>query len=127
MPTKVIFPMKKVEADKCGAYCPYPRLYCSGDCDCEPFIASLPPRLNFKCVTPHSSAELKKKVEEQPKLCWSHTECTEKGSGNYCARFPNSNLKYGLCFPSISEAVNTFKMASSLKFEKDFLKMSLPA
>ncbi|KEH34658.1 putative albumin I chain a [Medicago truncatula] len=119
----LIFPMKKVEAAFCFRVPCNPDYGCNGDCVCALTWHPVVPM--YECYDPRSYAELKKKVEEPPKLCWSHAECTKKGSGNYCARFPN--LQYGLCFPSVSEAVNAFKMASSLKFEKDFLKMSLPA
>jgi hypothetical protein len=121
----VIFPMKKVEADGCitgtcnvgGAF------YCGSNCFCD-FLYPVTSPVGV-CRYLYSSEDLKKKVQEHPNLCWSHGECIEKGSGNYCARFPN--LKHGLCFASVSEAENVIKMASSSKFKNDSLKMSLPA
>jgi hypothetical protein len=119
--------MKKVEANCDGRLCGTFMKDCDSGCKCIAFEC-----VSFVCYGTCEnrnvvSGNFQRKVEEHPKLCWSHDECTKKGSGNYCARFPNSNLKYGFCFASVSEAQDAFKMASSYKFKNDFLKMSLPA
>jgi len=66
--------------------------------------------------------------EEHPnKLCRSHVECMKKGSGSFCARYPNLNIEYGRCFASKSKAEEFFKTASNSQFAKDFLKMPTAA
>jgi len=113
-----MFPMKKIEGgESCNyGYCSYFYL-CKGDCYC---YSSNPYTGEGSCYPVYS---IKKKVEEHLNLCQSHTECTNKGSGNYCGRYPNSDIKYGFCFASISEAEDVFKMAYNSKFKNDFLKM----
>lgn len=70
-----------------------------------------------------------KTVDEDPNLCQTHAECTKKGSGNFCGRYPNPNIKYGRCFASNTEAEefsNKFSYYSS-RFIKDFLNMPVVA
>jgi hypothetical protein len=97
--------------------------FCDAGDGCRCFVTDALTLPGF-CATLIS---IEKKVEELPNLCWSHAECIRKGSGNYCAHLPNSDIKYGFCFASISNAEDAFKMASSSKFKKDFLKMYVPA
>jgi viroplasmin and RNaseH domain-containing protein len=77
-----------------------------------------------------------KMIEEHPNLCKTHAECIKKGSGNFCARYPNADIEYGWCFPSVDEAERYFKIGSnpvvnnffkiaSNSNEKDYLKMAL--
>ncbi|KEH34643.1 Leginsulin/Albumin-1 [Medicago truncatula] len=89
----LMFPMKKVEGVDCN----------KGICN------------------PYNT--MKKKVEENPNLCQTHTECKKKGSGNFCARHINSDVKYGFCFASFSEAQDAYKMAITSNIKKDFLKI----
>lgn len=117
-----MFPVKKIEGDECQRAC---YVFFPNDCSSHCFCNIQDPFGYWGVCTELPS--MKKMVEENPNLCHSDTECRNKGSGNYCARFPNSDLKYGWCFASIAEAEDAFKMASSYKFNKDFLKMSLPA
>jgi hypothetical protein len=42
-------------------------------------------------------------VEEHPNLCESHDDCMKKGSGSFCACFPNLDIQYGWCLASISK------------------------
>nr|AFK48072.1 unknown [Medicago truncatula] len=123
----VMFPMKKVEGAGCQQSCGTFLPGCRNDCECVPVDCTYGVCVGFCENDNVVSGNFHRKVEEHPKLCMSHDECTKKGSGNYCAHFPNSNLEYGYCFASVSEAQDAYKIASSLKFKKDFLKMSLPA
>ncbi|AES70993.1 putative albumin I chain a [Medicago truncatula] len=113
----LMFPMKKVEGVDCtGAYCD--DLTGCGDycfCDVIYFLG------NQGVCVPYSA--MKKKVEENPNLCQTHTECKKKGSGNFCARHINSDVKYGFCFASFSEAQDAYKMAITSNIKKDFLKI----
>ncbi|KEH34652.1 putative albumin I chain a [Medicago truncatula] len=114
--------MKKIEGTGCGMPCNEVHDVCdSEDCFCYS-EASFSGDGNCVTFTPFI-----KKVEEHPNLCQTHTECTKKGSGNFCARFPNSNRKYGFCVAANSEAKEAFKMASSSKLKNYFLKMYVPA
>jgi len=119
--------MKKVEGAGCQKSCNNFSPGCPSGCKCIIYEYVYGIFVGFCENDNVLSGNFQRKVEEHPKLCWSHDECTKKGSGNYCAHFPNSNLKYGWCFASVSDAQEAYKMASSYKFKKDFLKMSLPA
>jgi len=115
--------MKKIEGAKCGEACDTQVNFCNNHDGCQCFVTGVL-TLPGWCAT---LASIEKKVEELPSLCWSHAECIRKGSGNYCAHLPNSDIKYGFCFASISEAEDSFKMAASTIFKRDFLKMSVSA
>jgi len=108
--------MKKVEGDCQVGYCDK-FTFCDYGCYCF----STEPYSGAGVCLPLPS--IKKKVEENPNLCQTHTECTKKGSGNYCAIYPYSDYKYGFCFASVTEAEDAYKIASTYKFKKDFLKM----
>ncbi|XP_039687328.1 albumin-1 isoform X1 [Medicago truncatula] len=111
----LMFPMKKIEGESCESRgCIfYINDSCPSGCVCDPID---PVTWAGVCV---SYSSIKKKVEEHPNYCETHTECTKKGSGNFCARFANSDIKYGWCFASISEAENAFKIASTSEFKND--------
>jgi len=113
--------MKKIEGESCLAHGCYFYIddSCPSGCVCDLID---PYHFTGVCV---SYPSIKKKVEENPNLCQTHTDCTKKGSGNYCALYRNSDNKYGICFASVTEAEDAFKMASNSKFKKDFLKMSV--
>ncbi|KAL9298324.1 hypothetical protein ACSQ67_024220 [Phaseolus vulgaris] len=49
-----------------------------------------------------------KMIDEHPNLCQSDEECMKKGSGNFCARYPNHYMDYGWCFNSGSEELKGF-------------------
>jgi hypothetical protein len=52
-------------------------------------------------------------------ICKNDVECKNKGTENFCFRYPNLDVDYGVCANSISEANNlSFKI-----FTKDCLKM----
>lgn len=55
-------------------------------------------------------------VEQHPHICESHVDCTRKGSGNFCAIYPNLDTKYGWCFDSNSHAEASFKNLLSSQF-----------
>ncbi|KAK7358102.1 hypothetical protein VNO77_00023 [Canavalia gladiata] len=55
-----------------------------------------------------------------PKLCQSHDDCMKKGSGNFCAHYPNHYIDYGCCFDSDSETPKGF-----LKMPKPIAKYGL--
>lgn len=116
-----LFPMKKVGATDCSGICsPFEMPPCrSSDCRCIPIVL-----VGGYCINPISPAATKM-VEEHPNLCHSHTDCTKKGSGSFCARYPNPDIEYGWCFDSNSEAQDVFfKIYSNFEFIKDFVKMS---
>ncbi|KAK7358878.1 hypothetical protein VNO77_00818 [Canavalia gladiata] len=102
-----MFSVKKIEACS-GACSPLEMPPCgSGECRCVP--AGLV--VGF-CTNPTSLASAAKMIEAHLHLCQSNDECLKKGSGNFCARFPNPYVEYGWCINSdASELV------------KDFLKM----
>ncbi|KEH34243.1 putative albumin I chain a [Medicago truncatula] len=113
----LMFPMKKVEAADCLISCSPDSPHCDVGCECH--ITSL---FSGSCFSKFL-VDPKKMVEKYSKVCQSHTDCTKKGSGSFCGRYPNSILEYGWCFASESEAEDIFfKIASKSKFSKDFLK-----
>ncbi|KEH34704.1 putative albumin I chain a [Medicago truncatula] len=84
----LMFPMKKVEAKECRGDCGTFLGLCASGCKCvtHDYVYGC---YVGTCENPNLvSGNFQRKVEE-PKLCWSHDECTKKGSGNYCARFLN--------------------------------------
>jgi len=113
-----MFPMKNVEASCEDNFCASPFGQCGAGCFCIPEAGCIPGL--------HKDAV--KKIGEHPNLCESHVECKKKGSGSFCARFPNLDVDYGWCFASKSEAEDIFsKSTTESKFTKDFLKMSVSA
>ncbi|KEH34653.1 putative albumin I chain a [Medicago truncatula] len=113
----LMFSMKKIEGAKCGEACDTQFNFCNAGDGCRCFITDAYLTLPGFCA---QLTSIEKKVEELPNLCWSHAECIRKGSGNYCAHLPNSDIKYGFCFASISEAEDVL-------LKRDFLKMSVSA
>ncbi|VFQ75845.1 unnamed protein product [Cuscuta campestris] len=55
-----------------------------------------------QCIHPTSLGlpEVAKKIEAHPNLCLSNLECFKKGSGSFCARFPNPHVEHGWCIDS---------------------------
>jgi len=100
-----MFPMKKIEAVVCSGACsPFEMPPCgSGDCRCIPIGLFV----GF-CTNPSGFSSVAKMIEEHPNLCQSDDECVKKGSGNFCARYPNNYIDYGWCFHSDSEALQGF-------------------
>ncbi|RDX99948.1 hypothetical protein CR513_16922, partial [Mucuna pruriens] len=92
-----MFPMKHTEAAVCLGYCsPYENYPCgSTNCRCLPIA-----RFIGSCAYSSEHASVAKMIEEHPNLCQSNDECMKKGSGNFCARYPNSNIDYGWCLDS---------------------------
>jgi len=112
-----MFPMKKVEADRCAmAVCSDSLTTCgSAYCVCIPN--------EYRCL-PASYKDLVKIPGKNPNFCQSHVECKEKGRGSFCARYPSPNVDYGWCVASVSEAEDFFfKLASKSTVTKDFLRM----
>ncbi|CAK8575132.1 unnamed protein product [Lathyrus sativus] len=112
----LMFPMKKVEATRCQEGCSLSKLDCGDGCQCimDDFVTGICETIEY--VT--------KMVEQHPSLCESHGDCTRKGSGSFCALYPNSDIKYGWCFESNSHAEASFKNALNSEFS-NLLKMSL--
>ncbi|KAL8504246.1 hypothetical protein ACS0TY_022829 [Phlomoides rotata] len=121
--TSLMFPMKKVEAVDCSGACsPFEMPPCrSTSCRCIPIFL-----VGGFCRYPPSGPTMKM-VEEHPNLCQSHDDCMKKGSGSFCARYPNPDIEYGWCFVSNSEAEGFFKIASNYSEAKGFLKMPAAA
>lgn len=118
--------MKKVEAQSCIGFCSV--------FDSKPLCGSSRCRCNKPLNNPfvgicerRPSTDAIEMEEEHQKFCQSHTDCTERGIGTFCARYPNSDNEYGWCFASSSEAEEYFKIASKYKFTKEFLKMPITA
>ncbi|KAL8494541.1 hypothetical protein ACS0TY_025380 [Phlomoides rotata] len=118
----IMFPMKKVEAVVCSGACsPFEMPPCgSTSCRCIPVGLVV-----GYCRHPSS---IMKMVEEHPNLCQSHDDCMTKGSGSFCARYPNPDIEYGWCFVSNSEAQGFFKInGSNSELAKGFFKMPAAA
>jgi len=123
--TVAVFPMKKVEACEshiCWAWQSDDVCYSGTDpepnCYCHPSTF-----LNGFCRDYGSEHAMMKKMEEDPNLCQSHADCKKKGSGSFCARNPNADIKYGWCFASGSHAQAAFRNALNSEFENLSLKM----
>ncbi|WVZ02140.1 hypothetical protein V8G54_022946 [Vigna mungo] len=103
--TSIIFPMKIEAADCSGVCSPFEMPPCgSSDCRCIPAGGN-----TGICYNPNRlSSSVAKMIDEHPNLCQSDDECMKKGSGNFCARYPNNYIDYGLCFDSDSEALKGF-------------------
>ncbi|CAJ1977995.1 unnamed protein product [Sphenostylis stenocarpa] len=103
--TSSMLSMKNIEAVGCSGGCsPFQMPPCgSTDCRCIPvglFVGY--------CTHPSGVASFVKKLDEHPNLCMSDNDCVKKGSGNFCARYPNQYVDYGWCFDSNSEALKGF-------------------
>ncbi|BAT89290.1 hypothetical protein LR48_Vigan08g002600 [Vigna angularis] len=101
----IMFPMKMIEAADCSGACsPFEMPPCgSTDCRCIPIALFA----GF-CINPTGVSSVAKMINEHPNLCKSDDECMKKGSGNFCARYPNNYMDYGWCFDSDSEALKGF-------------------
>ncbi|CAH9123098.1 unnamed protein product [Cuscuta epithymum] len=69
-----------------------------------------------QCITPRL-ASVAKRIEDHPNLCQSNEECFKKGSGDFCARYPNPHIDYGWCINSSYS--NNYEDSS----QNGFLKM----
>jgi len=89
--------MKNIEAVDCSGACPpFEKEPCgSRDCRCIP----VGQYIGF-CVSPFGLSAAAKMIDEHPNLCQSDEECIKKGSGNFCAPYPNHYVDYGWCFNS---------------------------
>ncbi|KAL5057552.1 hypothetical protein RYX36_029156 [Vicia faba] len=115
-----VFSMKEVGAVDCSGACsPFEMPPCrSSSCRCIPIL------IVFGYCTYPSSLDVKNIAEKNPNLCQSHDDCIKKESGSFCARYLNSDIEYGWCFASSSEAKDTFfKIYSNTTFANE-LKMS---
>nr|WGM83067.1 CterM T20K precursor [synthetic construct] len=74
------------------------------------------------CTRNHIIAANAKTVNEHRLLCTSHEDCFKKGTGNYCASFPDSNIHFGWCFHAESEG---YLLKDFMNMSKDDLKMPL--
>jgi hypothetical protein len=65
------------------------------------------------------------KIVGENLICQDDTKCRNNGSGNFCVRSLKSDLEYGVCADSISEAENLIlKIFSKAKSTKDFREVS---
>ncbi|KAK7405732.1 hypothetical protein VNO78_07341 [Psophocarpus tetragonolobus] len=104
--TSLMFAMKKIEAVDCSGVCsPFEMPPCgSTDCRCIPWGLFI-----GQCIYPTGGvSSVAKMTDEHPNLCQSNDECIKKGSGNFCARYPNHYMDYGWCFNSHSEELKNF-------------------
>ncbi|XP_014522817.1 albumin-1-like [Vigna radiata var. radiata] len=102
--TSTLFQMNKIEAADCsGGYCSmFANKSCGTDCVC------FPSGIVFGvCIKAPRPSFMAKMIDGHPNLCRSDDECMMKGSGNFCARYPN-NIDYGWCFDSDSEDLKGF-------------------
>nr|QMV80721.1 cyclotide precursor [Clitoria ternatea] len=108
--TSVMFTLKKTEGGLpiCGETCFKTKCYTKG-CSCSYPV----------CKRNHIIALEAKTVDEHRLLCESHEDCFKKGTGNYCASFPNSDIHFGWCFYAESEG---YLLKDFLKMSKDDLK-----
>nr|ALL96744.1 albumin 1 [Clitoria ternatea] len=103
----VMFAVHNTEAGsaiRCGERCLLGRCHRPG-CTCIRRI----------CRRNHVIAAEANTVDDHHLLCESHEDCFKKGSGNYCAFFPDTNIHYGWCFNAESEGYML----------KDFLETSI--
>ncbi|TKY68513.1 Albumin-1 protein [Spatholobus suberectus] len=109
--TFLMFPMKQTAADCSGACSPFEMPPCgSADCRCIPWGLFV-----GQCINPTGLVSVAKMIDEHANLCQSHDECMKKGSGNFCARYPNPHIEYGWCINSGSEALQGFlKMPTAI-------------
>nr|G1CWH8.1 RecName: Full=Cliotide T12; Flags: Precursor [Clitoria ternatea]AEK26410.1 cyclotide precursor cliotide T12 [Clitoria ternatea] len=104
----VMFTVEKTEAGiPCGESCVFiPCITGAIGCSCKSKV----------CYRDHVIAAEAKTMDDHHLLCQSHEDCITKGTGNFCASFPEQDIKYGWCFRAESEG---FML-------KDHLKMSVP-
>nr|ADR30070.1 albumin-1D [Phaseolus vulgaris] len=104
--TSIMFPMKKTEAVVCSGLCsPFEVPPCGSARDCRCIPVGL---VVCFCTNPSGLSSVAKTIDEHPNICQTHEECTKKGSGNFCARYPNHYMDYGWCFNSGSEELKGF-------------------
>ncbi|KAK7358879.1 hypothetical protein VNO77_00819 [Canavalia gladiata] len=109
--TLLMFSMKKINASCKGTCSTFQKVPCrSSACRCVPIAL-----FYGVCISQYSLASAAKMIEAHPNLCQSNDECLKKGSGNFCARFPNPDVEYGWCINS-----------DAGELLKDFLKMPTP-
>ncbi|PNY10533.1 albumin [Trifolium pratense] len=105
------FPIKKVEAAQCmGSDCTL-SAPCAQGCYCGGFPASI--------CRPTSYNDAVKIVGENL-ICQDNAECKNKGTKNFCVRYPKPDVEYGVCADSIFEAENLIlKIFSKSKLPKE--------
>nr|QMV80769.1 cyclotide precursor [Clitoria ternatea] len=102
----VMFAVEKTEAGiPCGESCVFLPCFIIPGCSCKDKV----------CYLNHVIASTAKTMNDHHLLCQSHEDCITKRTGNFCANFPNQDIKYGWCFRAESEG---FML-------KDHLKMSI--
>ncbi|RDX98345.1 hypothetical protein CR513_18735, partial [Mucuna pruriens] len=102
----------KIEAVTCKGVCsPFEMPPCGAThCRCIPWGLFI-----GQCVSRREFASIAKNIEENPNLCQYNDECMKKGSGNFCARYPNPQIEYGWCINSDAEALKGFlKMPTTM-------------
>ena len=103
----VMFSMKKIEAVDCSGECsPFDMQPLCGSSDCSCVPAAL--FAGFCAYRSGLSSSVAKTIDEHPNLCESDEECIKKGSGNFCAPYPNHHVAYGWCFNSDSDELKGF-------------------
>ncbi|ESW05720.1 hypothetical protein PHAVU_011G203900 [Phaseolus vulgaris] len=103
--TSIMFSVKNIEAADCSGACSvFEKPPCrSRDCFCIPmgiFVGV--------CISPFGLSAAAKMIDEHPNLCKSDEECMKKGSGNFCAPYPNHYMNYGWCFNFGSDELKGF-------------------
>nr|ALL96747.1 albumin 1 [Clitoria ternatea] len=112
--TSVMFIVKNAEAGgsiPCGESCVFLPCFLPG-CSCKSSV----------CYLNHIIASDAKTVDEHHLLCQSHEDCFKKGTGNFCAAFPDHDIAYGWCFHAQSEG---YLLKDFLKMPKGILKMPM--
>ena len=94
----VMFSTKKIEAGECPYKLCTPRVPCVPSCVC--FLGT--------CISRSRVSAAAKMIDEHPNLCKSDEECMKKGSGNFCAPYPNHYMDYGWCVNTDSEELKSF-------------------
>jgi len=94
--------MKNIEAAHCPGTCAIGIGTPCGSVDCACYPVSL---FYGFCI---SRFQLSSVAKIHPNLCESDEECKKKGSGNFCARYPNHYVDYGWCFNSGSDQLKGF-------------------
>jgi len=98
--------MKNIEAVDCSGSCSqFQRPPCgSSDCSCVIYG----PDMGYCVSRSGLSSSMAKMIDEHPNLCQSHEQCINKGTGNFCAPYPNPHIDHGWCFNSGSEELKGF-------------------
>ncbi|ESW05722.1 hypothetical protein PHAVU_011G204100 [Phaseolus vulgaris] len=104
--TSIMFSMKNIEVAACSGACSVFDTRPCGSSECQCFPHGM---ITGTCISRSGlSSSMAKMIDEHPNLCESDEECIKKGTGNFCAPYPNYYMDYGWCFNSGSDELKGF-------------------